>query len=259
MRVSDAGGAPVPLTKLDPSRLEAFHGAPWFLPDGRHFLYFRDAGAGQEHTGIYVGSLDALPDQQSTERLVASGYNPVYTPSLASPIGWLLFVREGSLLAQPFDAKRLELAGEALPIAASVPGAGPKSFSASSNGNLAYRTGASTGQRRLIWFDRSGKSLETAGEPGDYNTVSLSPDGTRAAVSRASDTAPGTATNDLWIHDFARGTSTRLTSDPGLEWLATWSPDGERIIFSGVEKRQQRLVPSRVEWRRQGGSGDPIS
>jgi Tol biopolymer transport system component len=227
MRVSDAGGAPVPVTNLDPSRGEVFHGVPSLLPDGRYFVYFRDAGPGSEHTGIYVGSLDALPEQQSSERLIASGSNPVYAPSVASPGGWLMFVREGSLLAQPFDTRRRALAGDARPIADGLP-VGPRPFSTSLTGTLAYRTGASIGERRLTWFDRSGKSLDTAGDSGDYNTVSLSPDGTRAAVSRA----VAGATSDLWIHEFARDTSTRLTSGPDMEWLATWSPDGQRIIFS---------------------------
>jgi Tol biopolymer transport system component len=240
LRVSEAGGAPLPLTSLDRSRGESFHGAPWLLPDRRHFLYFRAAGTDAENTGIYVGSLDAAPEQQSTERLVASGYNPEYAPSAASRPGWLLFVRDGSLLAQPFDAVRRAVAGDALPLADSMP-AGPKPYSASLTGALAYRSAATATQRRLTWFDRSGKSLGTAGEPGDYNTVSLSPDGSRAALSRVAELPQSNPTNDLWIVEFARGTSTRLTAGPEHDWLATWSADGEHIIFSSGRSGNNEL------------------
>ena len=233
LRVPEAGGAPVPLTSVETSHNERAHGAPSFLPDGRHFLYSRDAGAVDEHTGIYLGSLDTAPDQQSAERLVPSAYTSVFVPSSSSRVGWLLFIREGSLLAQPFDPDRRQLAGEALQVADGFSGAGPRSFSASSGGTLAYRSGAIIADRRLSWFDRAGKLLETVGEPGEYNTVSLSPDGTRVAVSR-SDSAQSGAANDLWTYDFARGTSTRLTFDPALDWLATWSPGGDSIIYSSA-------------------------
>ena len=131
-------------------------------------------------------------------------------------------------MAQPFDAGKLTLRGEAVPIAEGLP---PRQnsppYSASLTGVLAYRTGATIGNRKLAWFDRDGKPLGTAGDPGDYNSVSLSPDGTRVAASR------GDGNNtDIWLHEFARGVSTRFTSDPAYDWLAVWSPNGDRIIFS---------------------------
>ncbi len=244
MRVSDAGGAASPLTTIDSSRQERGHEAPSFLPDGRHFVYLRYSTP--ENSGIYLGSLDAKPEQQNSKRMVATASNVAYAPSPNSPlgdpgVGHLLFVREGSLMAQAFDVRRLELAGEAIPIAEDLPDLGIPFFSASATGVLAYRTGAGSAQPalQLTWFDRAGKILGTVGEPGQYNTMALSPDGTRVAFSRNDPQSAGKGgagaaggNTDIWLHEFSRGASTRLTFDPGLDWFAVWSPDGTRIIFS---------------------------
>jgi len=185
-----------------------------------------------ENNGIYLGSLDSKPEQQGVKRLVATGSNTVYAPSQEPARGYILFVREGSLMAQAFDARKLELTGEAVPIAGAegLTDTGPPQFSASATGALAYRSGAGGGGTitQLIWFDRTGKNLGNVGEPGQYNTVALSPDGTRAAVSLFD---PHSANIDLWVREFARDTSTRLTFDNARDWMATWSPDGSRIIF----------------------------
>jgi Tol biopolymer transport system component len=105
-------------------------------------------------------------------------------------------------------------------------------------GVLAYGTAEVNGSAgritQLTWYDRSGKALEIVGEPSLYNTVALSRDGTRAAVSRQADPGPGgRPAADIWVYDFARGgIRARLTTGPAVDWLATWSPDGSRIIFS---------------------------
>ena len=109
-RVSAAGGGPLTeVTRLDPSREELFHGGPWFLPGGRQFLYER-IGINAEYNGIYLGSLDAKPEQQSTRRLLTNAFGAVYVPAMGrgSSDGHLLFTRDGSLMAQPFDLRRLE-------------------------------------------------------------------------------------------------------------------------------------------------------
>jgi eukaryotic-like serine/threonine-protein kinase len=235
----DAGGAASPLTTLDSSRQETSHASPSFLPDGRHFIYTRRSRAVGE-TGIYLGSLDTKPEQQGSKRLVATDSNAVYAPSSDRAWGHLLFVREGSLLAQAFDARRLELAGEAVPIAEGLPERGPAPFSASTNGVLAYATGgvAYAVTTQLTWFDRAGKILGTAGEPGVYTVLALSPDGTRVAVIHTDPHAAGAGTSgwrgntDIWVHEFSRGTSARLTFDPATDTSPVWSPDGSHIIFS---------------------------
>ena len=241
MRVPAAGGEPVPLTAVDSSGQESAHVGPAFLPDGRHFLYLRRSNRDQTN-GIYVGSLDAKPEQQDHRRLLAASLPAAYaTSGYDKGSGHILFLRESTLMAQPFDARKLALTGDANVVAEPVASAQLGFFAASANGVLAYRAAAGglAVRGQLTWFDRAGKSLGTVGEPGLYNTVALSPDGTRAAVSRndpeASRESSGTGANgnvDIWLHEFSRGTSTRFTFDRGQEFMAVWSPNGSRIIFS---------------------------
>jgi len=242
MRISEGAGIVSPLTKLDFSRRELFHMSPVFLPDGRHFLYVPPSTG--DSGGIYIGSLDEKPDQQNPKRLVATGSSVIYAPSLgsgsvSSRIGHILFVREGTLMAQAFDVGRLKLAGEAVPIAENFSDTGFPRYSVSTTGVLAYNTGGFRGgnpDTQLTWFDRSGKTLGTLGGPGHYNTLSLSPDGTRVVFSRTSSQAGETSGRppnyDLWIHEFSRNTSTQITFDPTINWQAVWSADGSRIIFA---------------------------
>jgi Tol biopolymer transport system component len=142
-------------------------------------------------------------------------------------MGYLLFVREGSLMAQPFDHRHLALAGEAVPIAEG------RYFSVSESGVLAYRTGSPLPITQLRWFDRTGKMLGTVGEPGQYDTVALSPDGTKVAVSRDDPPAEGHGDSGLnthiWLYEFGHGTSQHLTFGPATDGMAVWSPDGSRI------------------------------
>ena len=229
MKVSESGGVASPVTTLDASRKEILHGFPTFLPDGRHFIYWR-VSATPGSSGVYIGSLDANPAEQSLKQLVATTYGPAYVPFSGGGSGQLLFMRDRTLLAQPFDARRLEVTGEPVPLAERV-GAfqGYGYFSASTNGVLVYRSDAG-GVSQLTWFDSQGNNLGKAVEPAGYDTVSLSPDGTRAVVSRSDDPSkPSLET--LWLVDFSRGTSTRFTFGSSSAALGTWSPDGSKIIF----------------------------
>lgn len=244
MRVSANGGSASPLTTLDPSRSETKHVFPSILPDGRHFIYLRVSDK-PENNGVYVGSLDARPDEQAAKRLLATDWGPAYVPSSDSNTGQLLFMRDGTLLAQVFDASRLELVGEPVPVAEQVGFWRTFGFfSASTNGVLVYRTGGA-GDSQLTWFDREGKVLGTAGEAAGQHIIalSLSPDGTRAAVSRID---PQNAKTALWLLDLSRGTATRFAFGPWSERHGIWSPDASRIIFasnpSGVDDLYQKLA-----------------
>ena len=209
-RVAASGGVPVGITAIDPARQEDYHANPSFLPDGRHFVYSRHS-TDRQNGAIYLGSVDLRPEQQSSKLLVASNWAPGYAPSADPSTGYLLFMREGTLMARPFDNRRMELKGQAVPVAEQVADnlggtGGHGAFSASANDVLVFQRSALS-ERQLTWYDREGKVLETTGEPGDYRDLAISPDGTRAAVSKKN----GTASN-IWLLDLSRGgTSTRFT------------------------------------------------
>jgi eukaryotic-like serine/threonine-protein kinase len=230
MRVSAAGGSASPLTIVNRSRGELHHIMPSFLPDGRHFLYWRQgSGPGaSESEGIYVGSLDAKPEEQSSKRLLATNYGPAaYVPTAAVGSGELLFVRDRTLMAQPFDTRRLQLQGEPVTLVENIASfLNTAAFQASDTGVLVYRVGGS-GSLGLAWYDREGKVLSTTGKPGTvFVDVSLSPDGSRAAVGSLE------SNPTLWLLDFSRGTSTRFTFGSASTVSPVWSPDGSSIIFA---------------------------
>jgi Tol biopolymer transport system component len=224
-RVPDRGGVAVPVTTLDTSRQETSHGYPWFLPDGRHFLYLaRSSTPG--NTGVFVGSLDG-----ARARPILAGESF----AMYAPPGYLLFQRGQVLLAQPFDAERMRLTGEPLPVAEQVGSLVGSTAalqspiaSVSEAGVLCYLydPGLST---RLQWFDRAGAKLATLGDPGDYTNPALSPDEVTLAVGRRD---PQTGTRDIWVLDIARGASSRLTVDPADDFNPAWSPDGKWVAFS---------------------------
>jgi len=209
MQVLASGGNAKTVTEMDASHHENSHRWPEFLPDGR-FLYFI-RGDEPEHRGVYVGSLDS---KQKT-RLLASAEDATYG------LGYLLFVRGRTLVAQRFDWGKLQLAGEAVPVAelGAREGSGLP-VSLSETGVLVYIARGGAGGR-LQWFERSGKTLDTvAAPPGAYD-LDLSPDGRRLT----------TAIGDIWLFDLARGASTRLTFHPAIDYRPVWSPDGRYIAF----------------------------
>ena len=234
-RVSASGGVPVPVTTLNEERGETWHNWPFFLPDGRHFLHFAlgsKTGGIFDANGIYVASLDS--DERTL--LIPGGSNAMYAQ------GRLIFLRDPTLMAQPFDVSRLELSGEAVPIAEDVALGGSSrrngAFSVSETGVLAYQTGSIPVRSQLVWLDRQGKQLATLGDRADYGDVELSPDGTRAAVSIL-DVAK--RTRDLWIYDVLRGGRRRFTSDPASELSPVWSADGTTIVFESNRRKNVDL------------------
>ena len=220
-RVSQAGGVSTEITSVDAARGEAFHALPTFLPDGKHFLYLRQGS--DQVRGMYVGDLDVKPSEQSKERIVAGQYAATYVD------GYLFFMRENALMAQRFDAGRLQLQGEPFRLVESVETSQSIGmFSVSPSGALAYRSADSDKNYQLTWFDRQGKTQGNFGPPGPAQGIALSPDGTRAAVRDAESPAQG----DIWLLDIARGVPTRLTFRHSAGSFPVWSADGNRIAFS---------------------------
>ena len=224
-RVGAAGGAVSPVTKLDAVAGETSHRVPWFLPDGKHFLYVVWK-IGTNQVTIRIGSLDS-PDVSLL--LQDADSSAVYAE------GHMLFLRGTTLMARPFDAGRLAFAGDAVPAAApvqaSITAPGAKAFSASSNGWLVYAGGAGAAESRLTWFSRSGMRQGVLGDPGNILSIHFSPDRKRAAV-----TISDGGSNDIWIYDVQRGLSTRVTSDPALDDNEVWSPDGNSLFFRSNRK-----------------------
>jgi serine/threonine protein kinase len=210
--VPAAGGQPRQLTAVAGSFSHRF---PSFLPDGRHFLYLV-----YPSNQIYVGSVDSA---DTTQLLSAESQ-----AQFASP-GFVLFTRQNTLLAQPFDATRAALTGEAFPIVEQTPADANNfaAFSVSENGNLAYRVGGSD-TTQLTWFDRAGNAVGTAGPPGRYRNPVLSPDSARVAVDVVESSG---RSRDIWILELARGVLSRFTFDNANEIMPIWSPDGSRIAF----------------------------
>ena len=221
-RVPASGGAPELVTKLDPDRQEVFHGWPRFLPDGKRFLYVARSVT-RDKTAIRVGSLDST-DSPVVVRADSAG---IYVPP-----GHLLFGREGALLAQKFDAKGARVEGEAVPVAPRMRidfADNNGLLSSSSDGSVIAYIAGDPPEEQLTWLDREGKALGTVGSPEHYGELSISPDG-KQVVTAIGDREKGTS--DVWVVDLARGTKTRLTSDPTDDFNAVWSPDGERVLFT---------------------------
>ena len=249
-RVSAAGGVATPMTVLDASRKETGHRWPQFLPDGHHFLYHR-ASANPQYTGIYVGSIDAKPEEQSLKPLLISDREGLYAAPQNGGMGQLLFLRESTLFAQPFDAGRMELRGDAVRVAdqvGSYPLRAYGMFSISQTGVLVYRVDTAAGAVQLTWVDRQGKAISTVGEPGTYTMARLSPDGTRVAVTKLGQLV---GNRDIWVLDI-RGNSTRLTFDPARNDFPVWSPDGKNIAFSSNREGHMDLYRKAAD-----GSGEP--
>ncbi|HTR46273.1 MAG TPA: protein kinase, partial [Verrucomicrobiae bacterium] len=225
---SASGGSASPLTSLDSSQGEVADNFPVFLPNGKQFLYQRVSGAALRHTSVYVGSLNGGSEEKISKEILKNASDPVYVPSSTSAVGQLLFTRNGALMAQPLDTQRLELLSEPVIVVGHVRMfRGHGFFSASSGGALVYSPPDNlTGSYQPVWYDRQGKTLGTAGEAGDFSGLSLSPEGTRATISRVG------AESAIWLVDFARGTSERFTFGASIATNGIWSPDGNRIIFA---------------------------
>ena len=223
-RISAAGGVPVVAVKPDAARKETQVAWPEFLPDGRHYLYMA-SGQKPEENAYRIGSLDS----KESKPLM-----PAQTLVAYAPPGYLLFVRDKTLVAQRFDAKAQKTLGEPVPLAEQIgtDSVGLARFSVSREGTLAYRTGESGS--RLLWVDRTGKEIETAGDPGEIGNPALSPAGDRLAFGLVD---PRSGKASIWIRDLRRGVTSRFTFGATGEHIPLWSPDGSRMVFSVIRER----------------------
>jgi len=222
-RVSADGGSFAAVTVVD-ERVGEVHSFPFFLPDGRRFLYLAQAGDGT--TSLYVGSLDSAERTLVMEAIANTQYAQ----------GRLLFVRGSTLMAQPFELESAVLTGSAQPIADQIQ-LSTQSFSSSTlrtgafavseAGALVYLTAAAP-DSQLLWIDRLGTTVGVLGDAAAYGDVFISRDGRLASVS----VDIGNGARDIWAYDLARGTRSRLTVDNGNEFDGVWSPDSSRIAFN---------------------------
>jgi dipeptidyl aminopeptidase/acylaminoacyl peptidase len=220
--VASAGGAPVRITTPDRSLQETRHLFPYFLPDGRHFLYLA-WGPNPANRAIYVGALDS--DQKT--RIMTVESKAVYAPP-----GFLLYQRQGTLFARAFDANRLTLLGEPTSIVdglSSGSNDGNGAFDVSSSGTLVYRSVRSPANQRLVWLDRKGRQLGDRINIGQATNVALSPDEQWLAFRRQE---PGASGGDIWIFEISTGVNSPLTMDPANEGEPVWSPDSRTVLFA---------------------------
>ncbi len=223
-RIADTGGTATPLTTLDAVRYETGHGHPRFLPDGRHFIFFTQAGQ-PDNRGIRLGSLDDSLLPVKTHFLLRADTKAEY-----SAAGYLLLLRGRKILAQPFDPARLAVSGDPVPVAEQVNYETPLRYtdlSVYGDQMLLYRGGGNP-NGQLIWYDRQGRQLATVGLAGEYRSLQLSPDGNQVLLDRND---PQTETSDIWKFDLLRDTRTRLTSNPATDTFPIWSPDGSQAAF----------------------------
>jgi len=222
-QISLSGGTPVQVTTPDVQRFESSHRWPVFLPDGKHFLYTAANFSGHfEANGIYLGSLGS----EEKRLIVPASSNSAY----ADP-GYLLFMRDNSLVAQRFNFKNYTLTGEPHTVSDEVqyfPQTDLALFGVAGKSILVTQTGTGGDKYQLMWFDRNGNPQGVIGVPGGYANPTISPDGRRLAFEQTDRNGRNV---DIWIQDLKTNGTIRFTFGPGLNEMPVWSADGRQIVF----------------------------
>jgi Tol biopolymer transport system component len=242
VRVSASGGTPVPITKLELAG--SSHRWPFFLPDGKHFLYLFVDARDPATDAVYYASVDG----REKSKLITSQSNAIYAG------GFLLFMRGGQLMAQPFDPAKGTLSGEMQNVASGVmedASTWHMNASAASNGLLVFSNGG-TGDQQMVWMDRNGKQIATAVKKvANLLFFKLSPQADRIALEIDN----GTGAHDIWVHDVAREVQTRLTFGPVENDSPIWSPDGKWIVYTAFDSNLN--LHSKLYRKPSDGSGAP--
>ena len=225
-RVPASGGAPTALTEIKGPG--ATHRLPWFLPDGKHVLFLSGVSRmDSKENAIWALDIDSkkswlVAAENSEGRYVAPGY--------------LMFVRDGNLMAQPLDLASIKTTGEAVPVAEKVqyvPVRWSGNFAFSNNGLLVFQTGSPGQKGELTWFDADGKSLGTVGEPAAFQKLVLSPDEHRLAAAEFAST--GAFKLSVWLCDLVRGVSNPFSFGNVPTFYPVWSPDGRQVAYGNSE------------------------
>ena len=233
-RISETGGEATQVTTYDRTREEINHGSPTFLPDGRHFLY--NIMSGQKETrGVYLGSLD---DRTLKRRLLDDftvvKYMPAEPGDTASGAGWMLFGRDGALLARPFDTSRLEFTGEPFSLSVKLrrgPVGNYTTFSVSNNGVLVFDPSVERLRRQYRWVDRRGQTINSLDVASGFFSHTLAPDEKHFIADRFD---PQTGTPNLWLYDVSGGNPQRFSYGPGGDMSPVWSSDESRIVWNST-------------------------
>jgi Tol biopolymer transport system component/predicted Ser/Thr protein kinase len=238
-QVSDAGGTPRPLSRLE--KTEGSHRWPEFLPGGTAVLF--SAGVVGQNWGESQVAIQSLGTGER-RNLVQGGTYPRYALS-----GHLIYSQRGTLLAVPFDPQRLTVTGAAVPVAEGVlqsTGIGHAQYSFSATGSLAYVPGTAQAafQSRLVWVNRNGVEQPVAAPAHAYRRPQLSPDGRLVAVGIQEQET------QVWLYDLARETLTRLTFAGNFNVNPVWTPDEKRIAFTSNKEGAQSIF-----WQLADGSG----
>jgi len=232
-QVPASGGTPSLASKIDSARGERMGAWPCFLPDGEHFLYLADTNNTTGDWILKVGSVKTLESKVLTK----------VSSRIEYANGYILYLNKDLLVAHPFDADKLELTGEPVPLAPNVSANGERAFfSVSNDGLLVYRSGQSGADRLIVSVNRKGDSLEQIGPPGQYREFTLSPDNSRLAFGMQGEQANSF---DVWVRDLKRQVTSRLTFGPGINLWPVWSHDGTKVLFTSNRNNNRFNVMQR--------------
>jgi dipeptidyl aminopeptidase/acylaminoacyl peptidase len=243
-RVPASGGVPVAVTNLKPG--EVMHRWPHVLPGSHAVLFTSYTGGGPDDSNLEVllfknGERKILLKGGAMGRVVTTGDGTAY----------LIYLRQNTLFAIGFDARKLEVRGISRPVfddVRSITLSTPGDFTTSTNGTLVYLSGGIEPDRSIFWMDASGTIQPLRAAPGVYNGLRFSPDGTRLVFSQGDPLKQ----QDLWVQDLETNAVARITRLPGASHSALWWPDGKYLIFSVFNQPE-----AGVYWTRSDGAGMP--